>query len=335
MDPTKWEEKADDQREAVKAGGQAGRCDKSPESKGKENAQKTLSHDHTVPHHLCCLQLGLPVQNWTTQLRSMIISFYEDMKGTVLYDSSMSEPFPIKSGVKQGCVLAPTLFGTFFSVLLSYAFSSSTEGIYTHTRSDGSLFSTAPIRTKTKTREVLVREMLFADDAALAAHTEEALQQMINSFSHACEEFGLTISLKKTNVSVQDASKVPCIKIGDYTLEVVEDFTYLGSTISSNLSLDKEINKRIGKASATMAKLSSRVWENKMLTMNTKARIYHACVHSILLYGSETWTTYMCQERCINTFHMCCLKQCSCTSFSTICMKTTICTFAYIPLYMG
>ena len=38
-------------------------------------------------------------------------------------------------------------------------------------------------------------------------------------------------------------------------------------------------------------------------------RIYQACVLSTLLYGSESWTTYMCQERCLNTFHMRCLKR--------------------------
>ena len=30
--------------------------------------------------------------------------------------------FPVSSGVKQGCVLAPTLFGVFLSMLLQYAF---------------------------------------------------------------------------------------------------------------------------------------------------------------------------------------------------------------------
>ena len=35
------------------------------------------------------------------------------MKGTVLYDGATSDPFNILSGVKQGCVLAPTLFGIF------------------------------------------------------------------------------------------------------------------------------------------------------------------------------------------------------------------------------
>jgi phage terminase large subunit-like protein len=41
-------------------------------------------------------------------------SFLTNMKGTIQYDGSISSSFEIKSGVKQGCVLAPTLFGIFF-----------------------------------------------------------------------------------------------------------------------------------------------------------------------------------------------------------------------------
>ena len=87
---------------------------------------------------------------WPPKLRSMVVSFHENMKGTVVYDGSKSEPFPVCSGVKQGCVLAPTLFGIFFSLFLSYAFDSSSEGIYLHTRSDGKLFNLARLRAKTK-----------------------------------------------------------------------------------------------------------------------------------------------------------------------------------------
>ena len=56
----------------------------------------------------------------------------------------------------------------------------------------------------------------------------------------------------------QDASNAPPIKVGDYNLEVVDQFTYLGSTISGNLSIYSKLNKRIGKASATMARLSKK-----------------------------------------------------------------------------
>ena len=46
-------------------------------------------------------------------------------------------------------------------------------------------------------------------------------------------------------------------------LEVVSEFTYVGLTMSSNLSLEPELSRRIGKASAVMSRLSKRVWENK------------------------------------------------------------------------
>ena len=149
--------------------------------------------------------------------------------------------------------------------------------------------------------------MLFADDAAITAHTETALQELINCFALACSQFGLTISIKKTNLLSQDLSAAPSISIGDCTLDVVEHFTYLGSNISSNLSLDTELNMRIGKASAAMARLTKRVWEN---TIKIKTRVYQACVLTTLLYGSESWTLYTQQERRLNTFHLRCLRSC-------------------------
>ena len=231
------------------------------------------------------------------------------MKGSVKINGSSSEPFQILSGLKQGFVLAPTLFGIFFSLLLQYAFDGSEDGIYIRTRSDGNLFNLARLRAKTKLWRVLLREMLFADDAALAAHSEESLQRLNDQLAHACKEFGLTISLKKTNIMGQDVSSIPCISIGDHTLEVVEDFAYLGSTISSNLSLDAELSTRIGKAATAMARLTKRVWSNAMLSTNTKMRIYEACVVSTLLYGSESWTLYSRQERRLKTFHIRCLRK--------------------------
>ena len=53
-------------------------------------------------------------------------------------------------------------------------------------------------------------------------------------------------------------------------LDVVRKFTYLGSTITDNLSLDAEIDKRTAKAATTLARLTSRVWTNSKLTMTTK-----------------------------------------------------------------
>jgi len=243
------------------------------------------------------------------RLLAIITSFHENMHSTVCFNGATSEAFPVSSGVKQGCVLAPTLFAIFFSILLQYAFKDCSEGVYIHTRTDGKLFNIARLRAKTKVTKVLIRELLFADDAALTSHTENGLQQLVCRLSHACKEFGLTISLKKTNVMVQDADSSPTIAIDGYNLEVVEDYTYLGSTISNSLSVDTDVNGRIAKASAVMARLNQRVWDNHNLTKKTKLRVYQACVLSTLLYSSEAWTTYASHVRKLNSFHLRCLRR--------------------------
>ena len=106
------------------------------------------------------------------RLHSLIESFHSNMKGTVQFNGNLSEPFDMHSGVKQGCVLAPTLFGIFFTLLLRHAFGTAQEGIYLWTRSDGSLFNLACLKLRTKVCEALIRDMLFADDATVVTHTQ-------------------------------------------------------------------------------------------------------------------------------------------------------------------
>ena len=112
--------------------------------------------------------------------------------------------------------------GTFVSMMLSSAFN--LEGVYLHTGTDGKLFKPARLKTKTKMLRVLVRDLLFADNAALATHTEEYRQKVMDRFSHVCKQIGLTTSVKKTNVMAQDVITPPSINICNVTLDVVDQF---------------------------------------------------------------------------------------------------------------
>ena len=81
---------------------------------------------------------------------------------------------------------------------------------------------TEDLRSKTKTRTVLIREMLFANNAPLAAPSKQALQDLVDRLSQACDDFILKISLKKTQIMSRATSSIPNICIGDLMLEVVE-----------------------------------------------------------------------------------------------------------------
>ena len=91
----------------------------------------------------------------------------------------------------------------------------------------------------------------------------------------------------------QDVDSPPNITILEHELEFLHDFVYryFGSTISDTLTLESELNRRIGKAATTISSLTKRVWSNKKLTQSTKIQVYRAYVLIMLLYGSESLTT--------------------------------------------
>ena len=69
-----------------------------------------------------------------------------------------------------------------------------------------------------------MQDFLSANDAAVVAHSAEELQQLMNNISKACQDFGLTISLKKTQVMGQGVNSSPSVTISMQELEVVHDF---------------------------------------------------------------------------------------------------------------
>ena len=105
----------------------------------------------------------------------------------------------------------------------------------------------------------------------------------------------------------QRVKSSPRITVNNEEL-VARSFTYLVSTISDDISLNKKLDRSIGKACATFSRLSERVWDNKKMTVKTKISVYSACVISTLLYGNESWAIYDTQEKRLNTLHMKFLK---------------------------
>ena len=245
---------------------------------------------------------------------NMVIQLHEDQYGQIRLNNDLSEPFPITNGVKQGCVLAPTIFSIFFSMMLEQATDDleDEDFVYIRYRLDGSLFNLRWLQAHTKTHERLIMDLLFADDAALVAHTQGALQCMTSCFVESAQLFGLEVSLKKTEVLYQPAPQVeycaPHISTGETVLKSVQQFTYLGCAISSNAKIDGEIDNRLAKANCAFGRLYKRVWNNKHLRIKTKISVYRAVVLTTLLYGSESWVTYRNHIKLLKRFHQHCLR---------------------------
>ena len=224
-----------------------------------------------------------------------------------------SNLFPITNGAKQGCVMIPILFVIVFSAMLLDAFKNCDKGIMIRFRKDGGVFNLQRLKARTKVWFMLLRDLLFADDCALIAYTESDAQSIVNDFSRAATRYGLTISIKKTEVLFQPRPgtppRNPLIMIGDEQLKAVDKFCYLGGVLSQNARIDDEVTARIGKASAAYGRLQHRLWSDHGVRLSTKIAVYHTVVLTTLLYGCETWTWYRMHLKKLEQFHMRCLRK--------------------------
>ena len=199
-----------------------------------------------------------------TKFIAMVRQFHDCMLARVQNDGEFSDPFPVINGVKQGCVLAPTLFSMMFTAMLTADFKDGDNGIPIRYHFDGKLFNLRRLQAKFKMQPEVLDEFLYADDMAKGAPTDEKMQKDVDQVSDSCDNYDLTISLKNIEVVYQPAPDKPykelSIKVKGQILQIVDKFTYLGSTLSRVVHIDDEVNARIAKASAAFGRLRGSVW---------------------------------------------------------------------------
>jgi len=126
-----------------------------------------------------------------------IRELHEGMMAQVLDCGVLSDQFCVCSGTKQGCVLAPLFFTVYFAMMLLVAFQNCNIGVSIQLRTDGSVFNLRRLQAETKLQDQIIQELLFADDRALLAYTENEAQELFDRFSDAVRRFGLTVSQRR------------------------------------------------------------------------------------------------------------------------------------------
>nr|VZI43550.1 unnamed protein product [Spirometra erinaceieuropaei] len=156
----------------------------------------------------------------------MARQLHDGMMARVTDNGAVSEAFAVTNGVKQGCVLAPTLFSLMFSAMLMDAYRDERPGIRIAYRTDGHLLNHRRMNFQSRVSTATVHELLFADFCALNTTSEAEMQRSMDLFSAACENFGLVINTQKTVVMHQPppnsatAPNAPQINVNGTQLQV-------------------------------------------------------------------------------------------------------------------
>jgi len=116
----------------------------------------------------------------------------------------------------------------------------------------------------------------------------------------------LRVSWTKTKLQNLGSGSMPSPDV--YTVDLVEEFRYLGSIQSSSSNSGPEYIRRIGLTASATKRLDC-IWSQSKLSIATKLRIYTTCVLSILLYGSETWTLTQADWKKLDSFYLRCQRR--------------------------
>ena len=244
---------------------------------------------------------------------NIIKSFHDDMKVWVSLSGELSDPITVDNGVKQGDIPAPTLFAIYFYIVFMIAFNDNdAPAVFIRYRTSNKLFTHKRFESKSTLTISAIRDLLYADDCDLVSHNEADMQRIMDLFSKACSDLGLTISLDKTKVMYSpppgEVYAEPNIYVYGVRLSVVLEFIYLGSKLHQSCSLDEEITYRISRASASFSKLSDRCWSRKGIKASTKVQVYKTVVLRALLSSLESSTLYSRHISKLERFQQFCLR---------------------------
>ena len=187
----------------------------------------------------------------------------------MIHDASLTEPFKVRTGVRQGCLLSPILFLVVLDWVTRGAYRTGRTGLqWTFMRK--------------------LEDLDFADDLCLLSHKLQHMREKMAALRSASARVGLKINTRKTRemrIQVRDGNP---LHIGNKDIQRVDNFTYLGSMVSVTGGTEEDIIARIRKAQQAFACLRA-VWKATSLSLKTKIEIFNSNVKSVLLYGSETW----------------------------------------------
>jgi hypothetical protein len=195
----------------------------------------------------------------------------------------LSDTVPFKNYLKQGDALSPLLF--IFSV--EYA------------------IRTVQVNQDGLKLKVSHQIPIYANDVNILGGWLITTKKNTKALVVTSKEIGLEVNAGKNKYMVmsreQNVGQSHNMTIENSSFEKMEEFRYLGTTVTNQNSTQEEI-KSTWKSGNVCYHSVQNLLSSGLLPKNIKIKIYRNIILSFSLYGCETWSLVLREERRLRVF---------------------------------
>jgi len=147
--------------------------------------------------------------------------------------------------------------------------------------------------------------LAYDDDVNILGGSVDTVKKNAEALVTATKETGLEVNAHKTKYMTvsrdQNAGRIHSMKTDNISIERVEEFKYLGTTLTNQNSIQKEIKSRLKLGNACYYS-GQNLLSSRLLSKHLKIKIYRTIILPVVLYVCETWSLTLREERRLRVF---------------------------------
>ena len=225
----------------------------------------------SVPRHLIFQKLLN--HNINGKFYDCLVSMYTQDTACIKIGDTITAPFSTNQGVRQGCILSPTLFNIFLSDLQDITEKENCDPVEMH-------------------EGMNLGCLIWADDLLLLSKSEAGLKNMLTALNSYTIKNGMTLNIKKTKVMIFNKGGRHIrrdIHFGNNKIETTRQYKYLGFMVTPSGEITTGLKDLKDRALRAFMKLKNKLGITFRKHPFVSLKLFKTLVEPILLYASDFW----------------------------------------------
>ena len=202
-----------------------------------------------------------------------LVNIYSNDIACIKIAESITPTFITNQGVKQGCVLSPTLFNIFLADFQALVETTACNPVQVK---EGSIMGC----------------LIWADDLLLLSKSKSGMDNMLSALKLFSVKNGMTLNVKKTKMMTFNKGGRHIRETffcGDDRIETTRQYKYLGFLVTPSGEINTGLKDLRDRALRALHKLKKKMGITFRKQPTTTIKLFKSLIEPILLYASDFW----------------------------------------------